>query len=61
MMNIYEVPQERRPKRVRVRKNGRTGRPELVMEYDDGVVAVVTHEEMQARAKRARDGKGLRS
>jgi hypothetical protein len=65
MMQTYPVPPIRRPKRMRVRKYKTEMRgvqhAEFVMEYDDGTIAVVTYEEMQARAKRARDGKGLRS
>jgi hypothetical protein len=58
-MQTYKVPPIRRPKKMRVRKNGRTGRMEMVVDYD-GFEVVLTHEEVKAEAARQRAGRGLR-
>ena len=59
-MNVYEIPKVRRPKRMRLQKNGKTGRADFVFEYDDGTEAVLTYKELLALAKQMNDGKGLR-
>ena len=58
--NLHKVPTERRPKRMRTRKQqGTVARPEFVVEFDDGTTAVLTYEEILAEAKRRAAGRGL--
>lgn len=59
--NVYNVPPIRRPKALRLRKNGRTGRPELVRDWGGGITEILTYEEVKAETERQRAGKGLRS